>query len=322
MNNRIHTILIAGVGQLGSRYLQGLSQCRSHLRIHLYDISSESLSQAEQRWQEVYGPSTHHDVYFSTEIQQCPQQLDLAIVATTANSRPEVIRQIAQRSSVRCWILEKVLAQSAQGLAQILSYVGTEASAWVNTPRRCVPWHQAIKDKLHLQSPLHMTVTGGSWGLACNALHFLDLMAWWSGETLVSINTEQLDDCWFKAKRAGNWEICGTLVATYTGGATVKLTSVKNGGPSYFYEIADENCVWRIDEENGSAVSNDGAMILGHLPYQSEMTTALVDRILETGDCKLPTLSISIDIHRVFVDALFNHWHVHQDSAATSVPIT
>ena len=27
------------------------------------------------------------------------------------------------------------------------------------------------------------------WGLACNSIHFLDLLDWWTGEKIVSINT-------------------------------------------------------------------------------------------------------------------------------------
>ena len=194
MHTPINNILISGAGQLGSRYLQGLSQCRNPLRIHVQDIASKSLKQAEQRWQEVGGVSTHHKVSFHSEINQCPQQLDLAIIATTANSRPEVVQEIAQHSKVRHWILEKILAQNTQGLEEIQLHVGSDSLAWVNTPRRIVPWHQVIKEQLHLQAPLHLTDNGGPWGLACNAVHLLDLMAWWSGESLVAVCTDQLND--------------------------------------------------------------------------------------------------------------------------------
>ena len=46
------TILIAGAGQLGSRYLQGLANCQNTLDIYVQDISKQSLQIAKQRWEE------------------------------------------------------------------------------------------------------------------------------------------------------------------------------------------------------------------------------------------------------------------------------
>jgi hypothetical protein len=63
-------------------------------------------------------------------------------------------------------------------------------------------------------------------------------------------------------------------------------------------------------------------MINGRLPYQSEMTTTLVDEINDSGNCQLPTLEESVAIHRLFVDALLEHWQHHIDVAASFVPIT
>jgi hypothetical protein len=173
-----------------------------------------------------------------------------------------------------------------------------------------------------LQSPLRLKVTGGPWGLACNTVHFLDLMAWMSGESLVEVFTDQLDDSWFEAKRAGMWEISGTLTTTFSGGTTAKLTSSSTHDPTYLIELTDGNGTWSIDEINGTVVHTDGTEMPGRLAYQSEMAAPLVDEILDTGDCKLPTLYESVAIHRLFIDAMLGHWQRHSDSAATFVPIT
>ena len=46
-------ILITGAGQLSSRYLQGLTNCRETLDIYVNDISEQSLQIAKQRWEQV-----------------------------------------------------------------------------------------------------------------------------------------------------------------------------------------------------------------------------------------------------------------------------
>ena len=156
-------ILIAGAGQLGSRYLQGLAKCRLPLSIYVQDIYDESLVRAEQRWNEVLGTETRHVVSFHKSFESLPQQLDIAIVATNADVRPRVIGEIASLSAVRYWVLEKVLAQSESGLDEIVSNTRNSSGAWVNTPRRMMPWHQQVKSQLGLKQPMTLEVQGGLW---------------------------------------------------------------------------------------------------------------------------------------------------------------
>ena len=86
--SKVSNILISGAGQLGSRYLQGLIKCRLPLRIYVQDIYHESLYRAKQRWNEVFIPETLHEVSFRTSLDSLPQEIDIAIVATTADVRP------------------------------------------------------------------------------------------------------------------------------------------------------------------------------------------------------------------------------------------
>jgi hypothetical protein len=317
-----YTVAIFGAGHLGSRYLQGLSTCSIPLKIYVQDISQSALLKAENYWHEVEGSSTVHEISFISDIRNCPALIDLAIVATTADVRPEVVKKISHLISVRYWILEKVIAQSIKGLEEIQSYIGNRSLAWVNTPRRIVPWYQSIKEELNSPLPYHLSVTGGQWGLACNAVHFLDLLSWWSGEILAEVRTDQLDENWFLAKRVGNWEICGTLKGIFSNGSTASLSTSRNGQSVYLIELTNSKGKWCIDEKNGIAQNTNGLKILGKLPYQSEMTASLVESILVRGDCDLPTLRVSIDIHIVFINEMLEHWRRHQDEGATFVPIT
>ena len=98
-----------------------------------------------------------------------------------------------QSASVNYWVLEKVLAQSKQELEFINSTITDAKGIWVNTPRRLTSWHQQLKLKFYDQGPLTIKKVGGMWGLACNSIHFIDLVAWWTSESLLSVNTDRLD---------------------------------------------------------------------------------------------------------------------------------
>lgn len=321
MKPAVATILIAGAGQLGSRYLQGLAKCRLPLMIYVQDIREASLVRAKQRWDEVHGPETRHVVSFHASFETLPRQCDIAIVATTADVRPRVIAKIADRSAVRFWVLEKVLARNESGLDEIMAHIGVGSSAWVNTLRRMLPWHQQLKSQLDLKPPLILKVDGGKWGLACNAVHFLDLLAWWTGETLQEVNTDRLNQRWFEGKRQGNWEVLGTLGARFSGGSQA-LLSAGEGEACYSMTVSDHCRLWKINEEEGLARRSDGIEIQGRIPYQSEISATLVESILESGCCGLPTLEESVAIHRVFIRGMQKHWKQTVDPAAICVPIT
>ena len=314
-------ILISGAGQLGSRYLQGLTKCKLPLRIYVHDKCEESLSHAKQCWAEMLELHVNHEVSYHTTLDALPRHIDICIVATTANSRPEVVSDITRKTRVRFWVLEKVLAQSRAGIDAIVSHVAPENTAWVNTPRRMIPWHQQIRNDFQLGGPLDVTITGGAWGLGCNSIHYLDLLKWWTGETLESVSTANLSSNWFESKRKGNWEIYGTLEASYSGGSRVTLSAEDIKKPVIF-QISAENMSYSIDEASGVARSSDGIEILGIMPYQSEMSGTLVASILETRSCVLPGLIESAELHRIFVGSMLDHWKRTVDSSATFVPIT
>ena len=219
-------------------------------------------------------------------------------------------------------IIEKVLAQNRAGLNKIQQYVGHEALAWVKTPRRIYPWYQAILERLNSETLTHIRVIGSQWGLACNAIHFIDLMAWCSGKFIKELETTRLETSWFRAKRAGNWEISGTLSATFTGDTSVDMISNKSGSEPLVVEIFDGNGLCQINEDTGIATFADRSKIYGCIPHQSEITGSLVDQILITGRCQLPNLNSSIAIHGVFIDSMLDHWRRSHNRFAEFIPIT
>jgi len=316
------TILIAGAGQLGSRYLQGLAHSVMPLQIHVQDPSVESLKRAQERWDEVASFANDlHAVSFHSTLANIPENIDLTIVATTAHDRPLVVKQINTHAQVRFWILEKVLGQSEVALDAIVDSVSRNGRVWVNTPRRMLDWHKAIKSYLPQGQPLTLYVNGGAWGLACNSIHFLDMFAWFTGETLQDIDTSQLKTQWIKAKRAGSWEVMGTVIAKFSSGSVAHLTA-SEGEIFYHFEMQVGEHVWFIDEDKGIAKRSDGIDLLGRLPYQSEVSALLVETILRSGDCELPTLQESVAIHKVFIRHLLEHWQRNMDQRAALLPIT
>jgi hypothetical protein len=232
-----------------------------------------------------------------------------------------VVKQIASICDVQFWVLEKVLAQSVTELDDLLTLTQNSTGAWVNIPRRMMIWHQQIREKLQSDIPLHITVSGTLWGLACNGIHHLDLVEWWTGEKLSSINVSELDSHWIESKRKGAFEITGKITADYSGGTCLTLESKLEESPLTI-KVEGQNIILEIDEAKGVASGTRGVMITGKNELQSKMTSKLVTDLLVNKNCDLPKLSESVKIHRIFLRSLLEHWNNVHSTNVDSLPIT
>ena len=88
----MNKLLIIGLGRLGTRYLEGLKKYDDHINIYGLDSSVVSLKRAEKRWQDVFGRASKHKIHLIQNFSELPKKIDLAIVATTADVRLQVMQ--------------------------------------------------------------------------------------------------------------------------------------------------------------------------------------------------------------------------------------
>jgi predicted dehydrogenase len=317
-----NSLLLIGSGQLGSRYLQGLVSSKFSLNITVVDPSAHSLETAISRWVEAGGNESPHQICWLESLPSDLQQVDLALIVTSSNGRADLIQRLADSIKVRHWVLEKVLAQSSKELDLIQSAVAKSKGTWVNTPRRMMGWHKAFKKICFNRSPLNVSYSGGLWGLACNSIHFIDLVAWWSGEFLVSVDTRGLSRSWNVSKRSGYFEITGELIAYFSGGSVLRLRSNENSALQPIRVRLADSVEWMLDESTGKGNGSDGQQLNGQLEFQSQLSGRLVDDILSYATCELSILMESSAMHAIFLDAMLAHWNASQNRNDDFVPIT
>jgi hypothetical protein len=318
-----YNVLIVGAGQLGSRYLQGLAKCTIPLSVYVCDVSQLSLDLAESRWLEVGGDKTPHNIELFIGFDGVPAHIDLAIISTNAFVRPKVVKQVAEKSQVRYWLLEKVLAQSEEKIKQIQSIIGVEGNAWVNTPLRSMDWYHKIKSEMIMNGSFSCVIKAGkTFGIACNTIHYLDLLEWLSGETVVKLITTGLDTKWFESKRAGFWDIFGTIEVVFSKGSKAYITSDSSQWMPITIKFKTRDEEWMIHESEGFAIRNNDLKITGRDEYQSEITAPIVESILLTGTCQLPLLAESVAMHIPMLRDLLEHWNLYMPEKITELPIT
>jgi predicted dehydrogenase len=318
MKNRI---VIVGVGNLGSRHLQGLSRVKQSLDIWALDPSIDALSLAESRWAEVC-ENYSHKIQYITCISELPPIVDIAIVATAADVRLSVVKALLKRAKISHWILEKVLAQSIgeiEELEKIFSQKISE-SVWVNQPMYLWPLYQKLRASCANKSPIAAKFEGFR-GLACNAIHYIDFVSRWNGGMLYSVDTKKLNTNWYLSKRKGFYEIDGEISALFDDGSTLSMVS-NSESLGFKAEVRLGKDIWEISERESEARSNTGEIIKGKVGYQSELTAMVIETMLSGGDLQLPSLVESAHQHRYLISALLDHWNCHGQGKSDRLPIT
>jgi Predicted dehydrogenases and related proteins len=318
-------IAVIGAGQLGSRHLQGLASLAVPTTLYMVDPVQDSLDRARQRFQEMPANGNVTALHAIRNVEELPDRVDLAIVATTAEVRLMLLERLFSQRMVRNVVLEKVLFQREEEYAragQLLADNG--AKAWVNCPRRIFPIYSRVRDFFQQDPVQSMQVHGGDWGLGCNCVHFADLFCFLAGTVVEEFDTRLVDKGFYAGKREGFVEFGGTLIGK-AGKASLWMTAVNGSAARHLITVRGEKLTCVIDEVGGQAwfIDDDGRWRSEafNLPYQSQMTGTVAMAILAGDDCGLPTYLSSAKVHLPLVRSL--HAHLLQSGVDTSCcPIT
>ncbi|QDS95828.1 Oxidoreductase family, NAD-binding Rossmann fold [Roseimaritima multifibrata] len=318
---------IVGAGQIGSRHLQALSRLKSPLRICVVDPSPQALQRSRLQFEEFQGKSDTHQVSFETSAENLPPKLDLAIIATVASHRLSAMDALFKRSALKYLILEKFLFQSTDDYHKADSLLAqTSTQTWVNCPRRLWSFYQRLRERL-TGSKVHYHVTGSQWGLGCNAIHFIDHLAFLTGDNHYSILDASLEvDP--SPKRQGTIEFTGSLLGKLEQGSTFEITSLAKPGHPIEVSILADEVEFHINETKGTGWSRDLAPTLERvdldfkIPYVSETGAIACQDILSHGNCDLTTYEDSVALHTPLLQTFLKYYQTQIDETATACPIT
>ncbi|MEI7432036.1 MAG: hypothetical protein WCL27_16435, partial [Betaproteobacteria bacterium] len=301
-------VKLIGAGQLGSRHLQALKGVKHPLDIQVIDPSAASLQVAKERYDAV--PSAlAHQISFSTSFDRT-DSTDIAIVATNSDVRRKALESLFDASETKLLVIEKLLFNQRADYAVVeskLAKIG--AKAWVNCPMRVMPVYEQIGVNI-AATPISYRVTGSQFGLVTNAIHYIDHVAHLCGCTEFKLDTSGLDRTPIPSKRPGFLELNGTLVARFTDGSRCEITCYPSGTAPVVVEIFNEKTRYVVRESEGKLwLACEGSKWAwaeqdAPIPYQSQITTKVIESLLNSGDCGLTPYATSARIHLQLLDPL------------------
>lgn len=276
---------IVGVGNIGLRYLQGILRQFPDAEMLVIDRDSRL---TELKAMEL-GP-----VKYVSSLDDISERLDLFVVATSCDSRLEIYRRCLELDP-RYIVLEKYLFKSRREFAECLSIacVPTFVNQWMFGAKS---FNSLINERVS-----SVVVKGFNWGLACNSVHWIDLLKRTLGISNLRVGKRSIIHEVFGSKRAGYEEVYGDWIFEDTdSNKTFRLIDSPNDSLSPGLTIKVDKEDYHFDYKTVSRKGN----VVGHFPYFSEQIGGIVQELLKSGTCCLPTIEESVSQHLLVEDIL------------------
>lgn len=302
----MYNIVVIGAGQLGSRHIQSIKSTHHQCKLYVVDSVRESLEKTKTIYESTQVDSLIQEVFYCEKSNSLPEVIDLLLISTGSRPRAAIFKDIASHYQIKNVVFEKVLFQKESDYQEVDTILKDKGiNAWVNCPRRMYEGYKALQP-LFKGKTVNMTVNGGLWGMGCNSIHFLDVYSFLTGSTEYSLSTDGVDHDIIDSKRAGYKEFTGTLTAYFANGGTVVLHSANNAISHLVTLNTDDTfcCISEVKKECWIKSVERNEVVTFPVPYQSQLTSIVLDSILDNGSCELATYEESAQIHLPLIKGL------------------
>jgi hypothetical protein len=220
--------------------------------------------------------------------------IDLCVVSTSCQPRLAIYKRCLKLNP-RYVILEKYLFNSRKEFEECLALdrVPTFVNQWM--------YGSKTFDCLFHGQPGSVELIGSGWGLACNAVHWIDVFKRHLQIRHLEVGADTRISEIFPSKRSGYEEIGGQLAfVDRDSKKTFKLIDRRDAGLLNMMNIKVDERVYQFDYSR----ITEGGKVLSHFPYFSSLIGDIVGEILTTGNCNLPRLEESVSQHLLIEDIL------------------
>jgi len=296
-------ICLIGCGNIGSRHLQALVKIPFPLDLKVVEPLFESQELAKSRLDEVQFDKELHEISWNKTIEELPEQSDLTIISTTSVRRVDLISKLLEMGHSR-FLIEKVVCQSNKEYERLIKKFNQfNAKGWINTNRRYFETYKKLKEYFNDSNLIHISVTSSNVSaLATNSIHFLDFFSYFTNNYNIKLNGEFLLNELFPNKRGKDFvEFGGTIIGSLKSGSTFSMTSLPATKLPTIINIIGRDKHIMIDETNEKLIDivnpeeNNFNFKYEHV---SDLTTKIVQDILQNDNCGLTTLENSQILHK------------------------
>lgn len=295
-------ILLVGFGNMGCRHAQSLLKRKKDDNLYVLESHKEIIEINKSKIYDI-----ENKLVFIDNLDDLTCDIDFAIIATSSYPRFEIVKKLLDRG-IKKFLLEKVVFQSEKQFDIVINMLENyDALAYCNFVNRYFPNYLKIKEEMLKNTPFNMVVTGGNFGLGCNALHYVDLFEFLSDEysSIKSSKLELLNSI----NRRGNIykEVSGQLAWSSPKGNILLINSDVKKTAGVEIIITQNRKTHILNEESLKHIELAADLSIKItdfiIKYTSELTNIIVNDIIESNTL-LPTVQETKNCHIHFFSIL------------------
>lgn len=309
-------VLLVGCGQIGSRHLQAVSCLKDVGYVDVVDCHDGSLSLGQTRLKDVADANAAIVYRWLKAVAISSHNADLCIVATSAQGRVELVKEIFEKTGVSQFIIEKLVTQSLVEYQELMVFAQRhDLKIWVNCPTRAYSIHQYIKSKIDHRQPLLFSQIGGNFGLACNGIHYADLFLFYDGGNEIRPAGISIDPILHPSKRGKDFfDLSGVLTGHTSKGSKMILSYAADHLLPDVVTIMTKQARFMVDIIGGWAQESIDGQPWQKIGIESKTnvsytTQIFCEDIFSCRTCALPTLEECWPAHQYILTVLLPHFN-------------
>ena len=321
------SVLLIGLGGIGFRHFQAILNCKEEFDLYVVDISNEAIKRAHDYAGSIsYNASVHY--YLS--IDDIPSMhFNVAFIATASIQRRSIFENIIKKHLIDNVIFEKFLFPTFEDY-EVVERVLNEKKikAFVDCPARMYSFYHSIKAENKDCKYFIACMKGSNWGLACNAIHLIDQVAFMSDADTKNIDCIGiLEDKIFESKRKGYIEFFGKLIGDIDKKCKF-IIECDHMDNELSFEFVTDKAYYYINEVKGLFIKvdliNNNQITIDKIdvPYVSQLTNINIDCLLSGKKIDLPSYSESKPLHESLLKVFIAHMNKVSGKISKSCPIT
>ncbi|MFM7682660.1 MAG: Gfo/Idh/MocA family oxidoreductase [Bacteroidota bacterium] len=295
-------VIFIGVGKLGVRHLEALLISQIQSSVWVVDTDNESISIAKQLTKN----RNHSNTLVFCNIIPEIGNFDLAIIATNSKNRFEIAQELLTKNSVKHLVLEKIVFTVSSEYVRFKKLIDeSKTTCFVNLPRRLFLHYKFIREITWNCNSFDARISGSSWGLLSNSLHFIDLIHFLFSEECSFIDLSQLTD-FFPSKRKGYMEANGKIQLYFAnkGRALIECTEGDFNGISILLKFDGKEIEIHEKLEGSMKFSLESNPRKIQSLMVKNTTSLIFKNLVEENNCDIPTYDEIYKEHLLFIQEL------------------
>jgi hypothetical protein len=304
-------VCLIGCGGVGKRHLEAMLKVKHDINIEVVEPN-------------IKDTLVNQNINYFTKIEEVSDNIDICLIATTANVRKKVILELISKKNVKFIILEKVVFQNENDFDEIIQlFREKNIKSWVNCHLRAQPIYKELKKQSIITEDTTVTYDySDDFTLSTSTIHILDLFAYLCDDYNLKIESIKTDNKLRESRHNGCFDFNGEMkvVSANNHELIVRKTDTNFGEHLTVYH---PDLVVR----SGEGINPDNRVgFVGDkkIPYvyQSSLTNLYIEDIIKKSDCDLSTLENSAKLHKVMLKSFRNLLKENYNLEVIDCPIT